>query len=413
MNREVLAIGNTGSQLVSKFNSNFKTSYQGTHFFNVEDYGAVHDGVTDDTVAIQAAINACVAAEGGDVFLPNGIYVIGGILQNGIIDSKGHLVDYNSQLYIPGIKNQFTTEIYVVRLIGEVPARYAGNYSQGVILKSTIAGTGVYPSVICSMDWLTAYYYMTYHQVYLENITIMVDGFKDTTGPSMCGVNFLFCSHCYLDNVTVHPDCTIAELILPDNKVFGIGVGFVLNDFPIMGSVTVFGFYYGIILGEGVHARDIFAYRCNIGVMILNNNYGVLIDYCTTHWNAYDLAPQQDTMYGRIVGIAAIKINFWAMEDDVDTGPEWTWRIADILDTDNLLIGFADYNTGIANGGLGHYITKEAGGNNLLIRNIYKDSSYHWTTAERPTTPGSGCTGFNTTTKKLETWDETQWNDCF
>jgi parallel beta-helix repeat protein len=42
--------------------------------FNVKDFGALADGMTDDTAAIQAAINA--AASGGTVFLPHGTYVV-------------------------------------------------------------------------------------------------------------------------------------------------------------------------------------------------------------------------------------------------------------------------------------------------------------------------------------------------
>ena len=42
--------------------------------FNVFDYGAVGDGVTDDKDAIQDAIDAVVAAGGGQVFLPVGDY---------------------------------------------------------------------------------------------------------------------------------------------------------------------------------------------------------------------------------------------------------------------------------------------------------------------------------------------------
>ena len=41
--------------------------------FDVLDYGAVGDGVTDDTAAIQAALDAALAA-GGTMFLPAGIY---------------------------------------------------------------------------------------------------------------------------------------------------------------------------------------------------------------------------------------------------------------------------------------------------------------------------------------------------
>lgn len=44
--------------------------------YNVRDYGALGDGVTDDRAAIQAASNACTAAGGGIVFFPAGHYMI-------------------------------------------------------------------------------------------------------------------------------------------------------------------------------------------------------------------------------------------------------------------------------------------------------------------------------------------------
>lgn len=55
-----------------------KTSFAMTNgaWFNVLDYGAVGDGVTDDAAAIQSCVNAAVAAGGGAVFLPTGTYKI-------------------------------------------------------------------------------------------------------------------------------------------------------------------------------------------------------------------------------------------------------------------------------------------------------------------------------------------------
>lgn len=50
---------------------------------SVKDFGAVGDGVADDTAAIQAAIDAVGAAGGGTVFIPTGVYAISSTIQLG------------------------------------------------------------------------------------------------------------------------------------------------------------------------------------------------------------------------------------------------------------------------------------------------------------------------------------------
>ena len=44
--------------------------------FNIRDYGAVADGITLDTAAVQSAVDACNRAGGGTVLFPKGIYVL-------------------------------------------------------------------------------------------------------------------------------------------------------------------------------------------------------------------------------------------------------------------------------------------------------------------------------------------------
>lgn len=44
---------------------------------SVKDFGAIGDGVADDSVAIQSAINAVLANGGGTVFFPAGMYLVG------------------------------------------------------------------------------------------------------------------------------------------------------------------------------------------------------------------------------------------------------------------------------------------------------------------------------------------------
>jgi len=60
---------------------------------NVKDFGAVGDGIVDDTAAIQAAINQAGAEGGGIVFLPSGSYLVSGPIQqpfNGVtIEGEG------------------------------------------------------------------------------------------------------------------------------------------------------------------------------------------------------------------------------------------------------------------------------------------------------------------------------------
>lgn len=56
---------------------------------NVRDYGATGDGTTDDTAAIQRAVEACRARGGGLVYLPTGRYAITGIQLGNAIDLVG------------------------------------------------------------------------------------------------------------------------------------------------------------------------------------------------------------------------------------------------------------------------------------------------------------------------------------
>ena len=70
MNTAVTAVNSAADNAVAK----------GDLVVNVKDYGAVGDAVTDDSAAIQAAINACTTAGGGRVFIPAGNYLLGSTL---------------------------------------------------------------------------------------------------------------------------------------------------------------------------------------------------------------------------------------------------------------------------------------------------------------------------------------------
>lgn len=50
------------------------------NIFNVRDFGATADGITLDTPAVQAAVDACAENGGGTVFFPKGMYVLATVL---------------------------------------------------------------------------------------------------------------------------------------------------------------------------------------------------------------------------------------------------------------------------------------------------------------------------------------------
>ena len=58
----------------------FMTSHSMDSPLNIKDYGAIGDGQTDDTKAIQSVIDRLKNEGGGEIFIPEGIYVAGGLV---------------------------------------------------------------------------------------------------------------------------------------------------------------------------------------------------------------------------------------------------------------------------------------------------------------------------------------------
>jgi len=403
-------INNGDSGLVARtaINNNFINS--NIKVYNVEDYGTVHDGSTDDTEAIQDAINACFAAGGGVVYFPNGIYILSGALQNGIGG-----INFNSQLYIP---YSAAGSSVMIRLIGEsvqwLPACTTAINDKGVVLKSTIAGTGDFPSVICGLGENGVYGTMTYTEVHMEFIKIVVDAFESTTGPSMSGINFVWVDQSYIDHVTVTIDCGIMDSIEPTSHVFGIAIGATNNDHPEIGVAYVSGFYYGIILGEGAAVFKAEVFWCHIGFMFIKNFVQVHIHNGLSLHCAYAFSGQQETIMSVTASYAIFKIDSMFIEQGESGGsrtPAWCDPVDIILDAENYLHGFMDYQMSGNGGGAGQTITKSNGGVSFFLRNLFGPGNYHWTTAERTAAVASaGVMGFNTTTSKIEWWDSGSWH---
>lgn len=102
--------------------------------YNVKDpaYGAVGDGMTDDRLAIQAAINACSAAGGGMVLVPTGTYALS-ITQHPVAPST------SCCLYMPSNVNLVGAGINATRLLTLATTPVVFN-TYSIITNYTIAG---------------------------------------------------------------------------------------------------------------------------------------------------------------------------------------------------------------------------------------------------------------------------------
>ena len=77
MAKQDVIVGMTGAALAGAINGNDTELYArsaGIYSYDVKDYGAKGDGLTDDTAAIQAAITAMTAGE--ILFIPTGVYMV-------------------------------------------------------------------------------------------------------------------------------------------------------------------------------------------------------------------------------------------------------------------------------------------------------------------------------------------------
>lgn len=112
--------------------------------FNVKLYGAKGDGVTDDTAAIQAAINAAVAAGGGVVFFPLGTYVLSSALSvtgdNIILKGAGWgsvlqpTTNANTDIIATGIPGTVGASGYIRYYLGVEQLKLDGSKMSGTTL---------------------------------------------------------------------------------------------------------------------------------------------------------------------------------------------------------------------------------------------------------------------------------------
>lgn len=233
-------------------------------WFDVRAYGARGDGSTDDTAAIQAAIDACATAGGGTVYFPLGVYKVAGAAQNTTAE--------NSQITLPRV-DMGSAAPYGIRLLGEAPP-HDGWWvpeqmgASGPMLLSTYTGGDGTQSVLAGYSAFTsASNHFTCIKLAIQDLEI-----RCPVNPTLSALNLGGVLDVSLDRVycSVGGKTGTTAWTQPTTSGASGVVGPRLNNGARVhyGQVTVAGYYYGYRFGEHTTGLDVAAFGCQVAATI-------------------------------------------------------------------------------------------------------------------------------------------------
>ena len=308
--------------------------------FNVRDYGAVADDKTDNTAAFSKCIDAVIAAGGGQMFLPNGVY--------------------QGRILIPGTKKWLTVEIVgeseptpVFGTIGNFPLQ-----QNGTIIKC-LAESG--PAVISAQN-KPEKLYMVFSGVYvvLRNLDV-----RTYNNPGIHGVDLTCAAQCRLENVFVNTGVYNVQASKPTKG--GKGVITPLSDnaaLTILRNVTVTGYHTGIVVYEHTDEDNI---------VVAGNIHG--LDFGKAHHASRfgRVGTYRNTYHVTVSGKHGFSIEQMNTEQpgpgQTDANNAWQTLVSDLNDPKDL--GVADINYWVIVGNVGavnQFI--RTGGANICTRRI-------------------------------------------
>jgi hypothetical protein len=328
-------------------------SANGLDWFNVEDYGAVHDGGTDDTTAIQDAIDAAAAAGGGVVYFPKGVYLVGGALQDG---ARG-----NAQLLLPSVNTsgeQLSITLLGETLPGRVPSLGTGlTVPHATTIKSTL-NSGAGGALLGGWGPGGSYQDFTLINLRIENLA-----FQMHANPVLSALNLSHVESIDLVNVVAHTGEYQVTALAQPTTATSFGVVMPNRDngaWSNIDGLLVLGFYNGIQIGEHARIVSMSAFACYIAAVLPQEYHATWIGRLLIAWSTYGL---------KFTGAQHILIDELNIEHHAVSGA-WYDTTYDIDDGSNNGIGRITYHVVVSGTGADDALLVN-GGSGLHLASIH------------------------------------------
>ncbi len=294
--------------------------------FNVRDYGAVGDDKTDNTAAFSKCLDAVIAAGGGRMAIPDGVY-------------QGRII-------IPPVSKPLPSWI-TVEIVGESePAPVfgtIGNFplqNKGTIIKCLAESGAAVISTTKSPNSLYGGFSAVY--VVVRNLDV-----RTYDNPGISGIDLYRAMQCRLENVFINTGVYSVQASKPTHATKGL-ITPVSNNaaLTVLRNVTVTGYDTGIVVYEHTDADNI---------VVAGNIHG--LDFGTAHHASRfgRVGAYRNTYHVTVTGKHGFMIGQLNTEQP---GPkqttalnEWQTLVSDISDPKNL--GIADINYWVVVGNVG------------------------------------------------------------